>query len=303
MNGRLHPGRAYCHRCGGSACGHVLPPSCRHVFTGYSPTGLPRWEEFARLCLFLRHPEVDRLYDTPPALLTLVQRPKELHGGMLEAFRNGSYALMGQVTAGFYAVPARAEEGRGVLALTLQAAALQQRPGGIRLGLNVLGRTPAGEELTMLWERQNELSWRKSVRWAQSALERAARRSRPEAALQLIVDRIMQGLARRLAREHRARSRRTLHAEVRHLSGRRPTRKALDDLRAADDASLMVDENSGALVVLGERGRTHFFTTEGRLVSSVRYNRDEIGRKVKYGKWRVARADEREALRELLIRL
>jgi hypothetical protein len=296
------PGHVYCHRCGGSSCEHSLPPSCRHVFTGYSPTGLPRWEDFARLCLLLKHPEVDRLYEQPPAFLTMVQRSRELHGVMLDAFRSGPHMLMGQVAAGFYSVPARAEEGRGVLALTLQAVAGDGASSGTRLGLNVLGLTPAGEELTMLWERQDDLSWRRSVRWAQSALERCARRAHADDRLQLIVDRIMHGLARRLAREHRARSRRTRHAEARHLSGRRPTRKALADLRSADDASFMVDEKSGALVVLGGRGRTHFFTPEGRLVSSVRYRRDEIGRKSKYGKWRVATTEEREGLRALLAR-
>jgi hypothetical protein len=295
MSESFRTGHVYCHRCGDATCGHSAPPSCRHVFTGYSPTGVPRWEDFAQLCLLLKHPEVDRLYDQPPAFLTLVQRRPELHAGMLEAFRNGSTELMGQVAAGFYAVPARADEGRGVLALTFQATA--------RCGLNVLGRTPAGEELSMLWERQDDLSWRRSVRWAQSALERWSRRSLSEKERQLKVDQIMHGLARRLAREHRSRGRRTRHAEFRHLSGKRPTRKALDDIRNAGEESFMVDERSGAVVVLGGRGRTHFFTAEGRLVSSVRYSREEIGRKIKLGKWRVAAPVEREGLLALFSRL
>jgi hypothetical protein len=261
---------------------------------------MPRWEDFAQLCLLLRHPEVDRLYDRPPAFLTLVQSGRELHGGMLRAFRNGPGALLGQVAAGFYAVPARAEEGRGVLALTLQVTALRQGASGLLLRLNLLGKTPAGEELTMLWERQEDLSWRRSLRWAQSALQRCSRRSvTGEDELQLKIDGVMHGLARRLVREHRSRTRRTRHAEERHLSGRRPTRKAIDDLRSAGDEAFMVDEKSGAFVVLGERGRTHFFTAEGRLVSSVRYSRDEVGRKVKLGRWREAAAEEREVLRAL----
>ena len=140
------------------------------------------------------------------------------------------------------------------------------------------------------------------MRWAQSALRRCSRRKLSPEERQLGVDRIMHGLARRLAREHRSRSRRTRHAEVRHLSGKRPTRKALEDCWSAGRDSFMVDETSGAIVVLGERGRTHFFTAEGRLVSSVRYSRDEIGRKIKLGKWRVATLEEREGLRTLLPR-
>ena len=99
-----------------------------------------------------------------------MQDKSELHGGILEAFRDESYELLGQVIAGFYRVPARVEEGRGVLALTVQAAASRPARGRQRVGLNLIGRTPAGESLDLLWERQDELPWRRAVRWAQSAL-------------------------------------------------------------------------------------------------------------------------------------
>ena len=72
----------------------------------------------------------------------------------------------------------------------------------------------------------------------------------------------------------------------------------MDDARDVDAAALLVDDRSGAFVVLGERGRTHFFSAEGRLVSSVRYRRDAVARKIKLGKWRAATADERERLRK-----
>ena len=291
----FRPGHAYCHRCESVVCGHSTPPSCRHVFTGYAPTGLPSWEDFAQYCLELRHPEVDRLYDEPPALVTLVQRGELLHGGMLRAFHNPSYELMGQLAAGFFTVPARVEEGRGVLALTVQIAASHSRRGRPRLGVNVLGRTPSGEGLEALWDRAGDLPWGRAVRWAQSALGSLppgkpgrGRRTAPDRQLERRVDGILTGLAKRLVRKQRARSRRTRHAEERHRSGERPTRKALDDARAAGNGALLLDERSGTLVVLGERGRTHFFTAEGQLVSSVRYSREAIERKLKLELWRKA---------------
>ncbi|HKQ60317.1 MAG TPA: hypothetical protein VJS92_03465, partial [Candidatus Polarisedimenticolaceae bacterium] len=143
----FRPGRVWCHRCRGSACEHAEPPSCRHVFVGYAPTGLPRWEDFAQYCLERKLPEVDRLYADPPALLTLVQPQRELSGGMLAAFHSGSTEILAQVIAGFYAFRARAEEGRGVLALTLQIGLARGRRGRPRVGLNLIGRTPAGEDL------------------------------------------------------------------------------------------------------------------------------------------------------------
>jgi hypothetical protein len=300
----FRPGYAFCHRCAGAVCEHAAPPSARHVFLGYGPTGTPRWEDFAQVCLDRRHPEVDRLYHDPPAFLTLLQDAAELRGGLLDAFAAERYELVGQLIAGFFPVRTYDGEGRGVLALTLQVAAWRPPRGRLRLGLNLLGRTPTGEDLGMLWERHHEIPWRRAVGWAQSALSSVTSvKGRPEPSRELVERRclgILRGLARRLEHEQRARFRRTRHAEERHDSGERPTRKALDDTRAAGPEAFFVDERRGTIVVLGDRGRTHFFTAEGRLVSSVRYSREAIERKRKRGVWREAHADEAESLLQRL---
>ncbi len=299
----FRPGHAYCHRCESATCEHSQPPSCRHVFAGYLTTGMPRWEDFAQVCLELKHPDVDRLYEQPPALLTVIQEKAELHDVMLPAFRNGAYELLGQVTAGFFPLRARAEEGRGVLALTVQAAASRSRRGRPRFGLNLLGRSPSGEGLDMLWERYDELPWRRAVLWAQGALRslsHVAMTGRPRAdpaALDRRVAGILRGLARRLERDRRSRARRTRHAEQRHASGERPTRMAVRDARAANLDSCKIDERRQTLVVLGDRGRTHFFTLNGQLVSSVRYSKEAIARKMKLGLWRQATEGELDAFR------
>ncbi len=305
----FRPGHAWCHRCASVGCAHSRPPSARHVFLGYAPTGLPRWEDFAQLCLERRHPRVDQLYDDPPALLVLVQGRAALARAMLSAFERGSYELLGQLVAGFFQVRSRAEEGRGVIALTAQVAASRARGGRLRLGLNLLGLTPSGEELERLWDRHEDLPWRKAVRWAQSALQAAAvepacgRSARGGPALERRIEGILKGLARRLERDQRSRSRRTRHAERRHAAGDRPTRKALDDARAASGDTLLVDVRRGTLVVLGERGRTHFFNPDGRLVSSVRYSRDAIERKLRAEVWRRAPGELSETFRSTLLAL
>ena len=74
--------------------------------------------------------------------------------------------------------------------------------------------------------------------------------------------------------------------------GAEAARKALDDAQTATPEGLLVDEKSDTLVVLGDRGRTHFFTRAGRLVSSVRYKREAIERKLKLELWRPASAKE-----------
>jgi len=302
----FRPGHAWCHRCDRADCDHSLPPGSRHVFVGYAPTGSPRWEDFSQVCLEARHPEVDRLFEQPPRLLTLVQDRAWLQQGILSAFRNGSYELLGQVTAGFYRAAWEAIlERRGAMAVTFQAGAWHSGKGRLRVGLNVLGRTPDGEVLDVLTDRP----WQRAVRWAQAALrtlERPAARVKGRSDERRIdeldprVLGILRGLARRLEHDQRARGRRTRHAEQRHVSGERPTRKAVDDARAAGADAVMVDERSGTVVVLGERGRTHFFTRAGQHVSSVRYSREAIARKIKLERWRTATSDELDRFRECL---
>jgi len=303
----FRPGHAYCHRCSSSSCEHSQPPSGRHVFLGYGPTGTPRFEDFAQACLDRHHPEVDRLYDDPPAFLTAVVKAPELRSDLLRAFDSGAYELLGQVVAGFFSVPARCYEGRAIFALTFQVAASRGRAGRVRHGLNILGRAPGGEDLATLWDRQDDLPWRPAVAWGQAALATLDRgpgrrggnaRVEPSRAdLERRVGGILAGIARRLEKDVRARGRRTQHAQERHDSGERPTRMARADARTASAASVLIDERNGTVVVLGERGRAHFFTRDGRLVSSVRYGRDAIERKRKLGLWRAATAEEARAFR------
>jgi hypothetical protein len=283
----FRPGHAYCYRCEGAACEHSVAPSHRHVFAGYAPTGFPRWEDFAQFCLDRKHPEVDRLFDQPPALVAFVAEAAELNGGLLEAFRGASsFRLRAQVAAGFFPVRTRDGEGRGVVAVTFQAGASEGRRGRVRHGLNVLGRTPQGGPLDLLWERHDVIPWQAAVRWAQAALATATTEER--------VAGIMKGLARRLLHERRARARRTGHADERHRTGGRPTRAALSDLARVRPEEVLVDERSGTLVVPGERGRMHFYTEDGRLVTSVRYSPDAVARKRKLGVWRPSRPEEAE---------
>jgi hypothetical protein len=124
------------------------------------------------------------------------------------------------------------------------------------------------------------------VAWAQAALRTAGTDER--------VGAIMRGLARRLLHERRARARRTVHGDLRHRDGERPTRAALSDLSRVRAEDVLVDERNGTLVVPGERGRMHFYTEDGRLVTSVRYSSEAVAKKRQLGLWRPSRKEESE---------
>ena len=309
----FQPGRVFCLRCSAADCEHSAPESSRQVFAGYGPTGIPAFQDFGQWLLERQHPEIDRLYRRPPLLVTDLASGVDLDAQLLGAFRDRrlDYRIHGQVAAGWFPVPA-ADGKPDVLALTFQVISSahggrRKRPGRRvesghrRLGLNILGAGPAGEPLADLTGRLGSIPWAGAVRWGQQALgsiERfQGRKSATPERLSGRVEGVLNGIARRLGQQRRARDRRTGHAQKRHTEGDRPTRMAVEDLARAGAESLFYDTRYDTLIVLGEKGRVHVFNGEGKLVTSIRYPPDSIGRKKKQGRWRPATAEEIAALR------
>jgi hypothetical protein len=108
---------------------------------------------------------------------------------------------------------------------------------------------------------------------------------------------VLNGLARRLEKDRRAAERKTHHARERHAQGDRPTDMALADLARAGAEAVLVDRRQDTLVVLGDRGRTHVFSAQGKHVTSVRYPPETIERRRQRDLWRPAAPEEVAALR------
>ncbi len=310
----FQPGRILCLRCLAADCEHSSATGSRQVFAGYGPTGIPAFLDFGQWLLERQHPEVDGLYRRPPRLVTVVTSGAELSRQLLGAFRDRrlDYRIHGQVAAGWFEVPARDGGPKELFAVTFQVISSAHgsrrgrlgrrgRPGRRRLGLNVLGAGPAGEPLADLYDRAGQVPWTQAVRWGQSALESIERSQGRKTAtperLSARVEGVLNGIARRLEQHRRSRDRRTGHAQQRHTEGGRPTRMAVEDLARAGDDGLFYDTRHDTLIVLGEKGRAHFFNAEGKLVTSIRFPPSSIARKKKQGRWRPATAEEVAALR------
>ena len=310
------------------------PPDARFVFSGWSPSGAPRFLDFAQLLLERQHEEQHRLYHKPPALLTLYQDRDDLRRELLphfdqpprsdeppaEAGEGDVVRVHGQIVAGWFRVP-RADGSEGVQALTLQAVSVGA-PGrrSRRVALNVLGAGSDGEPLSEVVARfEGVPPWKDAVDWAQKALgtlsqtrrqkkgqkksqKKGKKTGKPGVTIEETNERrirgILRGLARRLEQRHRARRRRTGHAQQRHEGGDRPTRMAMQDLSRAGQGEVMVDQRRDTLVVLGERGRAHVFNDVGKLVTSIRYTPESIDRKRRQDIWRPASRDEIQTLRK-----
>lgn len=295
-NARFQPGRVFCLRCQSASCEHSAPASSRQVFAGYAGTGAPRFQDLGQWLLQRRDPRVDLLYREPPQLVATVSTHAELTGELLPAFlqQESGYKLHGQAAVGWYPAPERQQ-----LAVSFQVISSRARGGRRRFGLNVIG----------VYDRMGGLGegppWAGSVRWAQTVLgsiehqlERAPRT--PPKVVDQRIEGLINALARRLEKGWRGEERRTRHAKVRHREGDRPTRMALADFAKANPENLLFDTRKDTLVVVGDRGRAHVFSREGKLVTSIRYNPAAIEKRRQNGIWRPAAKEEVEAISTLL---
>ncbi len=304
---RFQPGRVFCLRCQSASCEHSAPTSNRQVFTGYGGTGAPRFQDMAQWLLQRRDPRIDLLYREPPQLVATVTSGDEMTSELLPAFlqQESGYRLHGQVAVGWYPAPDPKLPGRQPLAVSFQVISSRARGGRRRFGLNVIGIGPGGEPLEHLYDRMGEVPWSGSVRWAQTVLgsiehqlDRAPRT--PPKVVDQRIEGLVTALARRLEKGWRGEERRTQHAKVRHREGDRPTRMALADFARATPEDLLFDTRRDTLVVVGDRGRAHVFSREGKLVTSIRYNPAVIEKRRQNGMWRPAAKEEVEAISTLL---
>ena len=297
-------GHVYCLRCASADCEHTLPHDCCEVFAGYTPSGVPRFEDLGQWLLEQQDQRVDQLYKSPPGLVAHITDGATLTRNLLPAFQDADsgYHIHGQVAAGWYSFP----NNEGVpspMALTFQIVSTRPQRGRRRIGLNLIGVGPQDEPLENLFDRTGEIPWLGATRWAEGILrdiERSfTRRAQPtQEQLDKRLDGLLKGLARRLEHQRRSRDRRTHHGHRRHQDRSRPTEMALSDLEQARNENILFDTRRKTLVVLGARGRAHIFNESGRLVTSIRYAPTSIERRRKKGLWKAASDEQVGALKK-----
>jgi hypothetical protein len=225
-------------------------------------------------------------------------RRRDLEERLLEAFRRPPNApeVLAQVTAGWFRLDLGAREPT-TCALSLQVVTL-----GRRADRRFLLHPVVAPELRARFSLIESPPWAEALAWGReqvASLEVLARRRQtPWAEVAERVEGLASGLAERLERPERARQRRTDHAEDRRQQGR-PTPTALGDLAACPEGSFYADPRNGTWVVVGAKGRVHFFNDEGRLVTSVRYAPPALARRTESGRWQPASRQQHRRLLEL----
>ncbi len=295
-NAPFHSGRVYCYYCASSACEHNTPELPGEVFTGYTPMGLPVWEEFFRYLLSLEDDRTERLFDRPPEILARVVGRRRLIGDQLPSFgRNSlSYRVIGQVTAGYLnvenircALTVQLVETKGhIVHLQLVAPekvkeALAEVPEG---GRSVFSRV--SDALSEARRKVTSLS----ATWEQARSQKARDRLRNDAFS------ILKKLAQSMERQGRQQRRRTRHAEQRGAE-KRPVHKAREDLLNATDADIMLDRMKHSVIVCGKSGRVHVFSRQGKHITSMLLGQDEVNQRVHRKRYTCLAADEVQTFR------
>ena len=284
-------GRAYCFQCKSASCSHSKPSDSTETFAGYSATGKPSWITFPNLCIQRADPRVDQLYADQPQVIAVTQTAEELTGELLPGFGHKSvvYNVLGQVVAGLISErwwSSRSGDSR--LAVTLQMVEVHAGQNSRRLRLNIFGvsrddiaasgdvhgRAPTERFRRLVHQTEKRLS-ALGRRIAQA--ERRGKRVDLHGEVAGWIPR----LGGDLVKVFRPHTRRTQHAQKRHLSGSRPTSSAFRDAREASDERLLYDEERKTIVVLGPKSRAHLFSVEAKLVTSLQLGVGELERKTK----------------------
>jgi hypothetical protein len=309
----FHRGHVFCFRCRSAQCPHSVPPEPQCVFKGYNSVGLPRWHDLVQAFVDARDPRTDRLYAEPPTLLARVQLGRELRNEQLSSFGRASrtYAVLGQVIAGYVSVPRKLREATGQVgrfALTLQVVETRGARGQPELRVNPLpaGLTPEQWDEFLVMDANPLARPVLRAERAVEALERelqavrdAVRAAEARGRLRRL-PRILGDLARQIEQGGRRKHRRTRHAEDRRRE--RPVHKAQDDARAASEDDVFFDEKRQTLVVCGRQGRAHAFTRRGRHVTSFVLPPGGADFRVRTARWRKARTEEFTELKAALSR-
>lgn len=290
----FRPGRVYCFWCETAGCEHAVPPTRKHIFAGFGPTGKPEWTEFHTLCLRAKDARVDGLFRDPPDVLGIVQHGHELTIGPPPDLPRAvhRYDVLGQVAAGYLPAGPGGEPG----AITVQIVARYSEAGRTSLVLNAIGAFSL--LATGVPEEGPEQDIEGILRATKERLARAEDHARmlesrpgPPPDLGKVIEPVLHRLRSSLERLSRRAERRTFHASMRHEE-ERPVGKALEDARTAGVDRFYADADEGTIVVLGPRNRVHVFTPSGRQVTSASYPPEAVERRVSQRRWRPMSREE-----------
>lgn len=264
----LQAGRVYCYACRSSACEHSAPPATTAVFAGYEGNGKPAWMEFFNYLLSLDNERIDSLFAEQPMILSQIVGRKRLISQQLVAFGRNSmtYRVIGQIVSGYFRI-------RGCrFAVTAQVVELADHS----LHLQTIVSSEVQSLLADDCVASDTVHGRvhDALKTAKAKIDLIGSlwgHGKDKTQRQELVGRIfitLRHLANSLEQKGRQYHRRTMHAEERWKVNR-PIHKASDDLQLANDHDFFRDTVTDSIVIIGKHGRSHVFSSSGKLITSM----------------------------------
>ncbi len=264
-------------------------------------------------------------------LVAVTLHRDEIYGRLLPGFDEPRWRcyVLGQICLGWF-VPAatdghdgadRIAESGDVMALTVQVVRNEKPPDGPIVGINLVGRRPERSSATTAHATTAAAA---GVLAANGVLEESILDGLPDAlrrlqreiavfsgrggtrapgigvALDRLTNRchqLLKDACRELEHRRRVDGRRTGHARDRARQGDRPTHKAFEDARAAADDHLYFDVQERTVCAVGPSNRVHFFSPDGRHVTSVVFPGHVVQQRVNSKRWAPLEPDRRAAFR------
>ncbi len=305
-SGAFQKGRIYCYFCESASCIHASPPESHHVFAGYQANGIPEWLDFLQFLMDRSYPDPGVLFEEDAELIGYYLPGRDLKQRLMHGFGKTSkaYDILAQITCGYLSLNITGADGAPMdrIALTIQAVESRSRTGQFQLDLNVLGNLPDEHVLDYLAESRYERIYRVilSTRDKLKKMEDTIRGTPVPMQLHVKND-LLRGIPHRMkdimhaiSQFSRRQLRRTQHATDR-VHDNRPIPAATMDTRQADPDCYLWDDQHRTMAIIGPKMRVHIFTIDGRLVTSLKLNHDDIRRRIARKRWRPATVAERVA--------
>ena len=269
------------------------PPDPTRVFAGYDSMGRPQWQAYFQLLLDARDPDVDRLHAKNARPVVRIQRGKDLKAAQLGSYGRASraYALLGQLTAGYYRLPPAFVRvaGDDRLALTFQIVETRTGKNTFALRLNTLAGGLLDLEINDLLQ---EPAFRDVARAREGMIKELDRLQAQAGKAHAAHDtegfqKAMRRIPRLLSQMREALEGREGPAgRGRMERGRPPDDRWKADAREAAPEIFFRDVERDSWVLLGGRGQAHVFGQNGNHITSFKVTPDLIEKRILAERWR-----------------
>lgn len=282
-------GFVFNHQTGTAEGEGCRPLEADQIFAGYDNMGRPVWQSYTQWLLDRKDEAVDQLHQRRGGAVTRIQRGKDLKAEQSAVFGKASrdYALLGQLTSGYYDLPKGYDRVAGVdrVAVTVQIAETRDTRGRLQLRLNVIAGGLLPDEWQTLLQEHGFRNLREGLEAARAALAEVERSAR-----QASMAKQPEGLQQAMRRVPRV-----LQQLQDHLEGRKPAKTSdrpqdgrwKEDLAEITEGEVFHDASRDSWVFLGPRGLAHVFHESGRWITTFPVTADLIEKRIVSERWQM----------------